>query len=607
MQNLTGKGNMKEKKLIWLIMSCLMAFSLVLASCGPAEEEEEEEVVTPPGEEEEVTPPGEEEEVIPPTVGDWWDIFGEPEYGGTITIRSGSDVMNFDRYYREFNLTMFNETLACFDWALDRKIFDFKMNCTPVEYHVGALAESWEQPDLQTVIFHIREGIHWQDKPPVNGRELTADDIAYHYHRYLGLGSGFTEGSPYYKSGFYFALIESVTATDKYTLVFKNKVPSLVGLEYLLDPAFYNTLAAPREVIDKYGDATDWKNAIGTSPWILADYVSGSSLTYVKNPNYWGHDERHPQNQLPYADCLKILIVPDSSTAYAALRTGKIDIMTNVDWEQAKNLAKTNPELVQGTLPTMAADLDIRVDKEPFTDIRVRKALNMAIDRELIAKTFYGGTSGTKAVGLTLVPGHYTPFDEWPKELQEEYSYNPDRAKELLAEAGYPNGFKTNVVCSTGYDLGLLQILQAYFQDINVDMDINVMEPPVFSSFVTAKKHDAMVANAIHGSTEFARVGIQRRLGGHGTNYTENNDPVYDEILDRFNASLDREEAKRLVKEADDYAIRQHWSVVVVPRVTYNIWQPWLKGYSGELMQWNWQYWYSRLWIDQDLKKSMGH
>ena len=162
----------------------------------------------------------------------------------------------------------------------------------------------------------------------------------------------------------------------------------------------FGRVLAPRSCIEcpdavkQWGNLNDWHHAIGTGPFILTDFVSGSSATLVKNPNYWGYDERYPQNQLPYVDKLKFLIIPDTATALAAMRTGKIDVMDAIQYQQAQPMQKTNPEIVQIPIPAPTGiTVDLRNDVRPFNDIRVREALQMAIDLPTIAKTFYGGTA----------------------------------------------------------------------------------------------------------------------------------------------------------------------------------------------------------------------
>jgi peptide/nickel transport system substrate-binding protein len=476
----------------------------------------------------------------------------------------------------------------------------------PVDTWGGLLAESWEQPDLQTVIFHIRKGVYFHDKPPVNSRELTAYDVEYSYHRRLGLGSGFDEPSPYVRVAS-FVSCESITATDKNTVVFKWKEQSLDMLEAILD-VDSNGGIVPREAIEQWGDMNTWEHTIGTGPWIPKDFVAATSTSFIKNTNYWGYDERYPENKLPYADTVKYLNIPDDSTAYAALRTGKIDLLTGINWEQSESIMRTNPDLMIASYPSGSESVDYRCDTEPFTDVRVRAALQMAVDVETIAETLFGGQVDPTPYGLVgwRLKGYYIPFDEWPQELKEEYIYNPEGAKELLAEAGYPNGFKTNCITSTSYDLDLLEVIQAYLADIGVDMEIKVMEHTVFRSFLKSDERDAMAqasrVGSIGLSMQLNRV-LGRRYSKQGSNATFNNDSYYDDLYSRFTSSLDREERREIMIEADMYSIKQHWSLNLFPTVNYNIYQPWFKGHAGEVMTHGRGYIFARWWIDQDLKK----
>ena len=129
------------------------------------------------------------------------------------------------------------------------------------------------------------------------------------------------------------------------------------------------------------GPLQDWHNAVGTGPWILTSFKDGVSLHYAKNPDYWGTDERHPQNKIPYADNLVALCIPDSATAYAALRTKKIDVLSGVDWKQTENLIKGNKNLLHSQAPTNSQSILLNLGKAPFTDINVRKALQPVVRR----------------------------------------------------------------------------------------------------------------------------------------------------------------------------------------------------------------------------------
>ena len=190
----------------------------------------------------------------------------------------------------------------------------------------GSLAESWSMPDDTTFIWNIRQGVYWDDKVPVNGREFDAYDVEWNYHRYFGMGD-FTEDGPNAAvTAVHFGVeIESITATDKWTVELKLTKPQLDVVGKVLNSYFF---VHAREQIEKYGDAKDWRNLVGTGPLRMTDFVEGSSATWEKNPNYWGFDEKFPENRLPYIDEYRSLLMPDVSARLAAMRTGKIDMLS---------------------------------------------------------------------------------------------------------------------------------------------------------------------------------------------------------------------------------------------------------------------------------------
>ena len=117
--------------------------------------------------------------------------------------------------------------------------------------------------------------------------------------------------------------VESVTATDEWTVVIELERPNPVALFTLLQS--YTFDIHPPEVIEEHGNVNDWRNLVGTGPFMLTDYVEGSSVTWLKHPNYWGFDEKYPENRLPYIDELVALIMREEATRTAALRSGKLD------------------------------------------------------------------------------------------------------------------------------------------------------------------------------------------------------------------------------------------------------------------------------------------
>ncbi len=307
------------------------------------------------GEEEQPAAAADKKYVTDPVTG---KVYSAPEYGGTLIYVFRSTVEPRDPWFGSGAGQIMSaplEKLGTVDWAIDRDMFHFVGGyAPPLSALTGALAESWEQPDATTYIFHIRQGVHWHDKPPMNGRELTAEDVEFNFHRMLGnklTGTGFSEAEPSPAAGALGTLPwESVTATDDGTVVMKLTEPRLRAEQHMLDQRY--VFIQPPEVIEQHGDMQDWRNIVGTGPFMLTDFVPDSSLTFTKNPNYWGFDEKYPDNRLPYVDELKALYMEEYATIMAALRSGQADCacwqgnsqIATVD--QAESLMRTNPELV---------------------------------------------------------------------------------------------------------------------------------------------------------------------------------------------------------------------------------------------------------------------
>ena len=199
----------------------------------------------------------------------------------------------------------------------------------PLFAFTGELAESWETPDPLTYVFHIRQGVHYALDPDseasrlVGGRELTADDVVYTYQRMTARGD-FTERPTISRTAIDLPW-ESIEASDKYTVVMRLTEPSIGALGAIINEGLHQIL--PREVIEQYGDYTDWKNVVGTGPVMLTDYVEGASKTWTKNPDYWGFDEKYPENRLPYVDQIRAILIAEQATRISALRSGTIDMI----------------------------------------------------------------------------------------------------------------------------------------------------------------------------------------------------------------------------------------------------------------------------------------
>ena len=543
----------------------------------------------------------------------------KPQYGGSIAEAwndDGGGGMHTDTWFgwaHHRPASFFLEKMGIGDWALDRDIFDFKVSYVPVSALKPHIAESFEiSPDGLTFTFHIRKGVHWQDKPPMNGRELVAEDIVFSWHRFFGLGD-FAEAGPTPYSGFAKTPIESIEAPDQYTVVFKLTKLDFNAFQNIYAESGEGSWIYPPEVIEQYGHMQDWKTAVGTGPWMLTDWVKGSSLTYTKNPNYWGYDEKFPENRLPYLDEVKMLVIPEHSTRLSALRTGQIGRLTHLTLDEAQAIQKTNPELSWTTVPQHSWGFAMDVRNPPFDDIRVRTAMQLALDLETMNDTLMGGLGAVAPMGIAgpATLGFYTPFEEWPQEIKDNYAYDPERAKQLLAEAGYPDGFNTKLLTSPHpfyANLDHSQLAKEYWAQIGVDVEISVVEGAVLSAQQFAHTYEGMTRGS--RGTDYNPLFYIRYMAhsdGQG-NVQGAQDPVYDAMVEAAENASTYEEMQRLVREADDYYIAQQWTIWGSPIPPgFVFWQPWMVGYNAEFwLSTGLTHGYlSRVWLDSDLREEM--
>ena len=571
------------------------------------------------GAEEAPTAAADKKYVTDPTTG---KVVSAPEYGGTITFAQLPGRWHTDTYLShtaQFLVDGVVERLGIADWGIDRDIVDFKYDLLNWEAATGLLAESWTQPDALTVVFKIRQGVYYHKKAPVNGRELTAKDVEYYYHRHLGLGSGYTEPSPTW--GIVTQPIESVTATDKYTVVIKLSEPRYDIVYHLLNDA--HSAIYPPEIIEEHGSAEDWRTIVGTGPYELTDYVDGSSATWTKNPDYWRYDEKYPENRLPYVEELRSLLIAEEATKVAGLRTGQIDAVGYWGWAQIKNvdsvesLVQTNPEImIYPWSSRNESGFLVNMKEPPFNDIRVRRAMQKALNLPEITETYFKGLGSWEPWGLVGAAnkGANNPFDEWPKEIQENYRYDPVEAERLLDEAGYPRDadgirFKTTLTHPERHDLGHSELAAGYLARIGVDVEIDYVTEGVWNEINRGQKLDDMLSQA--WSFDATDPASQLQLFGHSDgsiNSAGFNDPVFDAMVEAALASNTFEERSELAKKADWYTIENHWYIWAPKNTHFNVIQPWIIGYNGEVSIGITTFHGTlvRSWVDQELKAEMG-
>lgn len=585
-----------NRKLVWLLVTGLMVAALVLVSCGAAA------TTTPPTTAPPTTAPP---TTTPPAT---TKPAGEPEYGGTLTLFhlvSTVDVISWDAasldWRNDLNLGPYQENLLMGDLTKGPRgtnEWDYReAQYFPNTVVKGCLAESWEiGSDLKSLTFHIRKGVMWQARPGVMAaRELTAADVAYTFNRLFAA----TAAPQFY----YFC--DSASAPDKYTVVIKLKEYSDIWWQYI-GYGWYCQIYPPELVT---AGITNWRNAVGTGPWILKDYVSGSSLTFERNPNYWDKETiGGKEYKIPFADRMVWPIVVDESTRMAALQTGKVDFAMGVSWRYKDTLARTNPDMaVYEYLAGGNTDIALKVDKKPFDDIRVRHALSMAIDRDAYIKAQLGGKGEIVSSYLSARwKDIFTPLDQLPAGAKEVFEYNPTKAKQLLTDAGYPTGFKAEMVLisnPTYVDICSM-IADFWKKNLNIDVTLKPLEYATYLGVQYGKTYQ---------DTFFYSTGVRypalllREMATPGQfwNPTNFNDPYYTALAMKAVGTADPVVQKPMLKELNVYLIDKCPYVPIPTAYSYSYAHPWVKNWYGEQNTGCYGYGpvLARIWIDRDLRE----
>lgn len=457
------------------------------------------------------------------------DTAGPVQRGGTLVVATDADADTLDPHKDHSTYT--HRSIA----ATYSKLIEWKTG-PDVGYtqfiRSPDLSHDWSiSRDGLTYTFQLRDDIVWQDVPPVNGRAFTSDDVLATMRRIQDL-----PGIQAHMLQF----VGSIQVPDDHTVVFELERPFAPFLNYM---ASHFMWILPREGVEGEFDLEN--KAIGTGPFILDTWDREKEMLWISNPSYF-------QQGRPYVAEVRTVRVPEESTRIAGLRGGGIDI-TTVSATQGESAAGSMPDMELSQQPVTLASLFMNLQREPFSDLRVRQAMARAIDRRGLGEALHAGATLSGAVAPTM--GRFALPEDDVDKLQP---YDPEGAKKLLADAGYPDGFETTVIVTDGYGEEVVrgaQWVQQDLADVGIGATLDVQEYATYQ----ASWHEDMSYDMGFGlATPYAEADewlyVQYHTEGYGNDFGID-DPRLDELIDGQRRILDAEKRVEQVHAIQRYII----------------------------------------------------
>lgn len=495
-----------KRKILSLLLVFVLCLSVFAGCSKPAEEAEAPAEPTEPAE------PTQETDSNEP-------VAEEDKFGGVITIALSSSPKNLDPIM--YTGTYESQVIG----SVADTLVAYKQDLSGIAPN---LATEWSSNEDGTVYnFKLRDDVYFQKGDYQDGKQLTAADVKYALERSATQSAMNRLG-----------MVDHVDVVNDYEVDIFLKEPSSAFLTVLTDAG---NVIVPQEEVEGWGDAFG-SHLVGTGPFTLEEFKKDQEVILAKNENYWAGT--------PYVDGIVFKIITDSSQMTNALRTGEIDIATDLGGESVK-IVRDDADLVIQEVPGLhVAYMYMNLMHGPTADIKVREAIIRAVDIDEMVKGIYQFDEAQRAY-LPLPPGSWG-YDSSLESIVP--SYDPELAKQLLAEAGYEDGFALEIyVSNKAARVKMATILQAYLkQNLNIDVEIKTAEWGTFSEIASSGQADMygmswtwypdpfFFLNKMFHSSEIGAL-------GNGQGY---NNPEVDRLLDEALTITDTDERAVLYQKA---------------------------------------------------------
>ncbi len=453
---------------------------------------------------------------------EWWRVPGPPIRGGVAqmvqTDIGHADLTRPDRGNRP-GWRVYQELLVT------RGCYSGDVTVVPY------LAKAWEvSPDGLTWTLKLRDNVRWHNKPPVNGRPFTSADVGWSIDNHLA-------GSIVRSN---WSRVESHREPDPHTVVLRLNEPDA---DFALQMAYRDNVMLAREVKEQYGDFKSV--AIGTGPYLVREIKPELEITVDRNPDYWemGVDGK----PLPYLEGVHYVRL-EYTAEVAAMRTGQLDVggtlaYRKLDWEEMR---RGNPKLVPfEALQATYHGVWFNHQSKPWDDVRVRKAVSLALEREDLVASNRGG------VALSgFIPPFFKDYS-WPEAtIKERFKRDLPKAKALLKEAGYGSGDIKAVLKTSSVYAEDAEVVQRQLKELGIETTIDSVQG-AFTPVVRKKEFD-IATGVIGGSPLVGYFGGQVPRSGSSFNYWNLADPEVDRLADAQSRELDPAKRKQVIDRLQD-------------------------------------------------------
>ncbi len=490
----------------------------------------------------------------------------QPKPGGILHVAVANDFYDFDPTYNgsgtpnNYGAMLSYDTLIGFKTGPDVPYGD--MTLAP------KLAEKWEvSPDAKSFTFTLRKGLKWANLPPVNGRDLTSADIKFSYEYESREGEFKDSKLPKGPYSFTFEGLDRIDTPDPLTVVVRFKQPFVPFIAYL--PTYANTIL-PREIYTADGHFKDRVAGSGPFQFDKAASQSGTRWVFKKNTTYW-------QPGKPYLDEVQYFVLKGDATLRAAFVAKQIDAL-DVDtpnYNEAKpNLGSANAKKWISPQP-FALWMSQRYP--PMEKEGVRKAISLAVNQDEFDKITSGGLGGWSLPGVS---SDFFTQDE----IKKVVKFDPEQAKKLLADAGYPNGLDlkltSSVARNTGSPSAQEQLLQAQLKKIGVNATLETPDSATWRTRLYSGDFNLMLLNEKRFGDPDSLFYAQHLSSSSG-NFEYIKDPKLDQLIQAQRAESDTAKRNDLIGQTSRYLYEKSYHTAVYREVMYTLSQAYVRNYNS--------------------------